>query len=230
MPIKIMVIDDDPGILNLIKSMVEPLGCEVFATTDSQGAAEIVRRHKFDGIFVDAHMPRVDGFQLTQVIRSSPSNNKVPIVMLTGYDDAETMRQGFSAGISFFLGKPITQERMIRLVNALRGTLLKEKRRYVRLIFRAPVDCKRKSRGPAIAKACGLDISEGGMALIQAENLDVGDEVNLEFQLPAVPETMSLLAQVVRKMPPDGIGVMFVELSPDARNAIRRFIMRGAQS
>ena len=230
MPIKIMVVDDDPGILNMIKVMVEPLGCEVFATTDSQGAAEIVRRIKFDGIFVDAHMPHVDGFQLAQAIRRSPSNNKVPIVMLTGYDDAETMRRGFGAGISFFLGKPVTQERMIRLVNALRGTMLKEKRRYARLIFRAPVDCKRKSRSPAIAKASGLDISEGGMALIQAGNMDVGDEVSLEFQLPAVPETMSLLAQVVRKMPPDGIGVMFVEVAPATQKAIQQFIMRQVKS
>ena len=229
MAIKIMVVDDDPGVLNIIKAMVEPLGCEVYATTDSEGAAEIVRRHKFDGIFVDAQMPHVDGFQLTQAIRSSPSNNRVPVVMLTGYDDAETMRRGFGAGISFFLGKPVTQERMIRLVNALRGTLLKEKRRYARLVFRAPVDCRRKSRGPAVAKACGLDISEGGMALIQAENLEVGDEVILEFQLPAVPGAMNLLAQVVRRMPPDGIGVMFIELSPEVRNAIQRFIMRGAK-
>jgi CheY-like chemotaxis protein len=230
MPVKILAVDDELSVLRLIKVMVEPLGCEVHATTNSREAAEAIGHQKFDGIFVDAHMPELDGFQLTEIIRGSASNSKVPVVMLTGYDDAETMRRGFSAGISFFLGKPITQERMIRLVNALRGTLLKEKRRYARLIFRAPVECKRKSRGAATAKASGLDLSEGGMALIQAEDMELGDQVTLEFQIPGLPETLSLPGQVVRKMPPDGIGVMFIELPPAARNAIQRFITREVKS
>jgi Tfp pilus assembly protein PilZ len=68
------------------------------------------------------------------------------------------------------------------------------------------------------------------MALIQAEDMELGDQVTLEFQIPGLPETLSLPGQVVRKMPPDGIGVMFIELPPAARNAIQRFITREVKS
>jgi two-component system chemotaxis sensor kinase CheA len=99
---RLLVVDDDPQVLTAIES----LGYEVLALADSREAASHVGREKFDGAFLDAQMPHLDGFSLTEAIRKSPSNSKIPVVMLTGHDEAETMRAGFKAGISFFLGKP----------------------------------------------------------------------------------------------------------------------------
>src|SRR5271157_443399 len=118
MAFKILLVDDEPPILVLLKSMLESLGCEVVATDDSREAARLVNSRKFDGFLLDAIMPHLDGFQLTQAVRSSPSNRAAPVVMITGSDDAHTMRKGFQAGITLFLGKPISQERLAHLVNA----------------------------------------------------------------------------------------------------------------
>jgi len=108
MALKILVVDDEQDILKLVKGLLEPLGVEVLGLADSREAAQRVNKEKFDGVFLDSRMPYLDGFGLAKSIRGSPLNGKVPIVMLSGANDVETMRKGFQAGITFFLSKPIT--------------------------------------------------------------------------------------------------------------------------
>ena len=107
MPLRIMAVDDEPEVLKLLKMFLEPLGVEVLTMVDCREAVERLNRERFDAIFVDAQMPHLDGFGLTRRIRESPLNSGAPIVMVTEYDDVETMREGFNAGVTFFLGKPI---------------------------------------------------------------------------------------------------------------------------
>ena len=222
MAIKILVVDDEPPILELLKTMLESLGCEVVASEDGRDAARLVGTRKFDGIFLDARMPHVDGFQLTEEVRRSPSNRSAPVVMITGSDDAQTMRKGFQAGITLFVAKPISLDRVVHTVNALRGAFLKEKRRYIRLVYRGEVICE--SPNLPQAKLGALDLSEGGMALMHAGGLTVGQLLNLQFRLPGVAEVLRLYAKVVRQMPPDGVAVSFVKLSPDELKALQSYI------
>ena len=96
-----MVVDDEPAVLDLIKSMIEPMGCEIQTMDDSRAAAERLETEKFDGVLVDVVMPHLDGFELTKRIRRSRNNRE--IVMLTGFDDVDTIRKGFGAGATCFL-------------------------------------------------------------------------------------------------------------------------------
>jgi DNA-binding NtrC family response regulator len=101
--------------------------------------------------------------------------------MLTGDGDVGTMQKAFKAGITFFLNKPVTQERLNALVAAMRGPMLKEKRRYARLPFRVEVACQLGTRR---FKAESVNISEGGILLDGSGGASVGEELNLEFTLP----------------------------------------------
>ena len=56
-----------------------------------------MHERKFDGAFVDVKMPNLDGFQLTRLVRGTPSDRRVPIVMITALEDVETMRRVLSA-------------------------------------------------------------------------------------------------------------------------------------
>src|SRR5271157_3835465 len=103
---KILLVDDEPEVCRLVKTMVEPLGVEVRTSSDSREAALILQTEKFDGIMLDVAMPNLDGVELTRKIRASPPNQQVPIIMITGMDDVETMRRAFEAGATFFIGKP----------------------------------------------------------------------------------------------------------------------------
>ena len=86
-------------------------------------------------------MPYLDGFELTRLVRTLKLNGQVPIVMLTGSDDGETMRKGFDMGISFFLGKPFTRERVHKLLGAIKGSMAREQLRYVRVPLQTTVGC-----------------------------------------------------------------------------------------
>ncbi len=161
--------------------MLETYGFKVLASSDSLVAAQRVNSEKFDAIFLDAQMPQLDGFDLAPRVRGSPSNRRIPIVMLTGFSDGETMRKGFSAGVTLFLGKPIEAKKLRNLLGGLRGMILQEKRDYARIPLRTVVHCK---VGAHQFKSASLDVSRGRMLLEGSGGLEVGQELELRFGLP----------------------------------------------
>jgi CheY-like chemotaxis protein len=175
-------------------------------------------------LFVDVQMPHLDGFELTRLVRTLKLNGQVPIAMLTGSDDAETMRKGFDMGISLFLGKPFTRERVYNLLGATKGLMEREQLRYVRVPFRTTVGCNWGYHTEGHFKSDSQDISEGGMRLSPLGGLDVGQRVTLVFALPDTPHPLSVNAQMVRKVPNDGIGLKFVALPPREKTSIQKYI------
>jgi CheY-like chemotaxis protein len=224
MKIKIMAVDDEPAVLNLLKTLLVSHGYEVLAIEDSREAVERLQVEKVDGLFVDVRMPYLDGFELTKLARQSKLNGQVPIVMLTGSDDAETMRKGFDMGISFFLGKPFTRERVYNLLGATKGPMAREQLRYIRVPLRTTVDCNSGYHSGGRFKSDSQDISEGGMRLGPLGGLEVGQGMGLDFSLPDTSQRLSVHAQVVRKVPHDGIGVKFVTLFTRDKEAIQQYI------
>ena len=222
MALKVMVVDDEPAILELLKNLMGPAGFAISAFTDSREAAARVEKEKFDAVFVDFRMPGMDGFELTRCVRASPSNSKIPIVMLTGHDDLETMRKGCQAGITFFLGKPVTVEKLRGLLTVTRGAMLNEKRRYARLPLRTAVSCQ---AGGTQFKSGSLNISEAGMLLENSGRVAVGQEVKLEFMLPQARQVLRPRARVVRLEDPNYMGVQFVAIEPEERAAIQNYIL-----
>jgi CheY-like chemotaxis protein len=216
-----MVVDDEVQTLKAIKAMVEPLGLEVLAVADSREAAHRANTDKFDGVFLDAKMPFLDGFELTKIVRSTPANAKVPIVMLTGSHDVETMRTAFKVGVTFFLTKPINLGRLSSLVKVMRAPMLKERRRYARLPFRCVVKCQ---LGLKQFTTNSVDISEGGMLLEASGGANVGDELNLEFGIPQSGKPVRARAKVVRKETADRVALEFVNIELQDRQTVLDYI------
>ncbi|HLY60297.1 MAG TPA: response regulator [Terriglobia bacterium] len=221
---KIMVVDDQPEVLGSIKTMLEPLQCEVLAFADSREAARLIKTQSFDAVFLDAVMPHMDGFELTEIVRSSTQNSKVPIVLLTCSDDIHSMRRGFKAGANYFLGKPVTPERVCTLFNAVLGPMLSQRRKYARLPFQTTVTCSYGPHGENSFLARSLNIGEGGMSLQSAAGLKIGKSVNLVFSLPSTDRQLRLVAKVHRFTQPDRYGVEFVQPSEADQEAIRGYI------
>ncbi len=218
-----MAVDDDLEILELLKAQMEAHGCELLEIADSREAAHRLLDEKFDGLIVDVKMPHVDGFMLTHMARMSKLNSRVPIVMLTGMDNAETMRKGFAAGANFFLGKPFTRERIYNLFKATRGPMSREKHRYARLPYRTPVTFTLPTSSQALCRTFSADISEGGMRLLPCQELEVDQHVSLAFAIPGGSRTANLRVKVVRKVPPDEVGVNFLELAERDRNELQSY-------
>jgi CheY-like chemotaxis protein len=208
-----MAVDDEPGILRLLKTHLESWGCEVIGVVDSRQALERLKEEKVDGLFVDVMMPHVDGFYVTQQVRLLKLNGRIPIVMLTARDDAETMRKCFAAGASFFLGKPFTRERVYKLLGGTRAAMLREQQRYVRLPYSTKVDCIWGIESKHRFSSVSVNISEGGMKFAPSVGLTVGQEIEVSFQLPGMSRFIKTRAMVVREAPPNAVGIQFVKLN-----------------
>ncbi len=229
MPMRLMVVDDEIPVLQVMRDLLEPLGNDVTTFSNSAEAAERLEAQRFDCILLDANMPAPDGFELTRRARASGVNNRTPIVMLTGMSDVETMQRAFSAGATGFLGKPITRDRIQNLLAAMGGPISRERRRSARLAFRARIECVRGGLPAQRFIAKCLNLSEGGLLLEPSGGAEIGERLNLEFQLPTNDRALRTAARVLRKESGDRIAVEFSDLALRDLEAIQEYIVRGLQ-
>ncbi len=217
--LKVLVVEDDVASLELMSEVFTSLKAEVSSVGDSEKAAGLINRQRFDGIFLDLGMPTPDGFQLARMIRGSALNKSTPIVIVTGLDDKQAMQQVFSIGATFFLQKPIDRQKLSRLFLTVRGGMLDNRRRYVRVPLRADVAL---NVGSKTMRASSWNLSEGGMQM-EAEGLQTGAELRVSFRLPASEIAIEAEAKVVW-VQKNRLGVQFTGVSAASKEAIRKFI------
>jgi CheY-like chemotaxis protein len=221
MQLRILVVDHAQETLDVFQSTVAPLGFEVMTLADSREAAKRIWNEKCDLVALSADMPHLDGFELTQRIRVSPSNQEVPILMFTTGDSSEVMRRGFALGVTFYLDKPLSAEKLRGLFAAARGVMLQQRRRYVRLPIRVQVDC---TSGDKQFQTRSLDLAQGGILLESSGGLAVGESLQAEFSLPGIRKPLKLMGKVARKLSQDGMGVEFLEPDQLDRAALQVFV------
>jgi CheY-like chemotaxis protein len=180
-----------------------------------------VETEKFDGIMLDVGMPNLDGFQLTRKIRATPPNQQAPIIMITGWDDVGTMRRAFEAGATFFIGKPISREKIYAIFRTTRGAMLAERRRCARLPYRAAVTC---IRGTERFSATSINIGEGGLGLESSSTAEVDEVLTLEFNLPDAKQPIRVTGKIRGKEASGRTSVEFINLSEADRERIREYV------
>ena len=218
---KILLVDDDPEVCRLVKTMVEPLGVEVRTSSDSQEAALILANEKFDGIMLDVAMPNLDGFELTRRIRSTPPNQQAPIIIITGFDDVDTIRHAFEAGATFFIGKPFSREKIYAIFRTARGAMLAERRRSASLPYRTSVTCAREGER---FNATSISVGEGGMGLESSGTAQVDDVLTLEFNMPDVKKPIKVTGRIRVKEAAGRTSIEFINPSDAGRDVIREYI------
>jgi CheY-like chemotaxis protein len=218
---KILLVDDEPEVCKLVKTMVEPLGVEVRTSSDSQEAAMILANEKFDGIMLDIAMPKMDGFELTRKIRSTPPNQQAPIIMITGFDDVDTIRRAFEAGATFFIGKPFSREKIYAIFRTARGAMLAERRRSAHVPYRTSVTCVREGER---FNATSISIGEVGMTLESSGTAQVDDVLTLEFNMPDLKKPVKITGKIRVKEASGRTSIEFVDPRDAGRDVIREYI------
>jgi len=102
-----LVVDDDMGGMLMMTEALETAGFEVFEAEDGLVAIEQFDKHRPDIVMMDVVMPRMNGFDSCACIRKSPGGEHVPILMVTGLDDVESIQKAYEAGATDFVTKPI---------------------------------------------------------------------------------------------------------------------------
>jgi CheY-like chemotaxis protein len=109
---RVLLAEDDPVNQLVVTEMLEKLGCVVDVAEDGDAACRHVARTRYDLVFMDCHMPRVDGYQATERIRRSEAsaNARVPIVALTADALTVSRERCTACGMDDYLTKPVTFE------------------------------------------------------------------------------------------------------------------------
>ena len=222
MPLKILVVDDEPQGPKLIRSLAAPLDHIVFAFEDSQAACQRAESQRLDVAFVAMGTPRLDGLEIARRIRKSPLNLETTIVMLSATDDIMSLRAAFSEGADFVLAKPVTAGRIRPMLAAMESPGWKDRRRAARLPLITEVICTWDAREFPLRS---LNISESGMLLQGSAEVEVGQEVELEFKIPEVSSPLKVAGRIVRKESPDRLAVGFIGLAPEELNAVQLYVM-----
>jgi len=177
--LKLLVVEDDLASLELMAEVFRSLQAEVCPVSDSEKAADLVNRQKFDGIFLDLEMTNMNGFDLARRIRKSSWNKSALIIIVTGRDDRRTMQEAFEIGATFFLQKPVDRQSLTRLFRSVRGALLENRRRRTRVPLHAAVTCIAGSRS---MQGDTWNLSSGGIQ-VEIGDLQPGDSVKLSFRV-----------------------------------------------
>jgi DNA-binding response OmpR family regulator len=103
----ILVVDDDPFILDLVSRFLISKGFKVITTTDPEKAFEMADADPPRLIISDIAMPGFDGFTLFQGLKNNSRTQHIPLVMLTGSDQIKDIEKGFTSGAQAYLLKPV---------------------------------------------------------------------------------------------------------------------------
>lgn len=107
-PHLILAIDDDDMVRLMLRDILQREGFDVVCAADGGQGLELCASRKPDLVLLDVMLPDLNGFDCLQAIRRMPGNSILPIVMLTGVDDLESVNRAFELGATDFIAKPIS--------------------------------------------------------------------------------------------------------------------------
>lgn len=116
---KILVVDDDLAILELLKVNLELMGHDVITSPDGTKGFALAQQELPDLVLLDVMMPGVDGFTVAQRIRHNGTTSHIPILMLTALGMLQDKVKGFDSGVDDYLTKPFELEELRVRVRAL---------------------------------------------------------------------------------------------------------------
>jgi DNA-binding response OmpR family regulator len=115
----ILIVDDEPPILDLVRFTLEDADVRVVEASDGAEALVLARRIKPDLVLLDVQMPRLNGLEVCRQLRLEPALARTPIVMLTAAGQESDRARGREAGADEYLTKPFSPLALLALVEAL---------------------------------------------------------------------------------------------------------------
>jgi DNA-binding response OmpR family regulator len=118
---QILVADDDPDVLEVIKAILEHEGFRVRTARDGEQAYKLVRRKTFDAVILDVAMPKASGLKVLKLMRRSSRLKDVPVMLITGnLLKAKELQENGSADLAnTIVTKPFNTRELIQRVRAL---------------------------------------------------------------------------------------------------------------
>ena len=113
---KILVIDDEPEITDIVKAFLTNAGYQVMVENSPVKAIEKAKKFKPDLVLLDIMMPFMDGYEVCAALKKNPYTTGIPVLFLTGKDATDDGGRVFESGGDLFVKKPFSCERLLQMV------------------------------------------------------------------------------------------------------------------
>lgn len=213
---KILVVDDEPMIIQFYQAALGEQGYQIAAAEDGRQALEKTREFQPDVILLDVVMPELNGFQVTERLKADPATADIPIILVTGLGRIEDRVKGLEAGADDFLSKPFNlDELMVRVRSLIKLKKLQDRLRLAEAAAQqagqqAPAPPRRQQvilvveDDERIINICSSVLGSGGYQvasapdgpeMFQAIEREVPDLVILDLLLPGM-DGVEILAKI----------------------------------
>jgi CheY-like chemotaxis protein len=114
---KILVCDDDEGILDMVSFVLEDSGYEVIPEKNSMNVYSQIEKEQPDLLLLDLWMPVLSGDQVLRVLKSNPETSTLPVIVVSASTEGQKIAQ--DAGASNFIAKPFDIDQLVKMVNRM---------------------------------------------------------------------------------------------------------------
>jgi len=118
---KILVVDDEPFICRSLTFVLKKGNYDVLEARNGEEALTAIREHKPDLVFLDVMMPKINGFEVTQEVRSDQSLDDVKIILLTAKGQECDREIGKDAGANDYMTKPFSPSKILDRAREILG-------------------------------------------------------------------------------------------------------------
>jgi len=147
-PVRVLVVDDDPQVREVLQALLAGEGCETTARGDAQSALDALAGFRPDLVLSDLKMPGRDGMWLLEHVLRAQAD--MPVVMLTGFGDTETAVECLRRGAADYLLKP---PRVVDLVRALERALARRRSMRERARYQAELEQRVREKTAELSRA-----------------------------------------------------------------------------
>jgi DNA-binding response OmpR family regulator len=217
-----LIVNEEQTTSEMLAKVLYSAGMEALTVTRSSEAVGFLQEGKFDVVLMDFHMAAPTGVELVRQIRDSGHNRTIPIIMISGEKDPIAMAQGFNAGASFFLYKPIDQRSLLRLIRATSGAMEHERRRTRRIPVRSRV-CLRA--GMQELEGETEDVSLTGMRVRMPATVPVGSSVQVSLYPSSGARPIVGTGSVVRLVGPGQMGIQLRQLTHAESERLQEYLL-----
>ena len=118
---RILIIDDEVQLVEMVKMRLEAAGYETISAYDGQEGLEKAKKEKPDLIILDLMLPKMDGYKVCGLLKNDARYSKIPIIMFTARVQEEDMRLGKDLGAEAYVTKPFDPKILLSKIKELLG-------------------------------------------------------------------------------------------------------------
>ena len=119
LPKTVLVVDDEPDTVHLLRVSFERQGYRVVTATNGREALEAVSLQKPHIILLDQMMPEISGLDVAKKLKEDQATADIPVLLLTAKDSYADMSKGWDSGIDLYLVKPIDLQELKSIVDTI---------------------------------------------------------------------------------------------------------------